>query len=113
MPTPNATQILLSSIDRDFANIFGRGTHAAPVPVRSVERYQPFVRDSVPDELLVRANLPTPALTLLTGEAHVVVVVIATAGDHSAMRAGDTLCLNANDTVRLVDIVKPAQVRAR
>jgi hypothetical protein len=107
MQTPSLQQHL----EQHFTQVFSRAaTSAAPVPLSSVDPHQPFIRDCAPHELLVRACYPTPGYT---GPGGINVVVIGSIEHTNGRRAGDVLSLNGTDTVRLVDIVQPAKVRAR
>ncbi len=113
MPTPEIN----SQIDEIFHQQFGRNTHAAPVAVSKVQANQPFIRDATPNELLIRAFFPTESNGFREDAVpfgnQYRVVVIGSADEPRARKAGDIFYMEGRETVRLVEIVQPAKVRAR
>lgn len=80
-----------------------------PVPLRTVAFGQPFVIDNTPGLLFARMRGAPPNSDIVPA------VVIACMPDeaHASDALGSVYALQASDTVRPVDITRPAQVTVR
>lgn len=112
----NAAATLDAQFDQQFkaavkhASRQCAGHHAAPIFARDVQPGEHFIIDSAPFVLYVRAYFL---------DAHpdsfnsVPVVVIAAANGTTHVQVGCISNLSPIQTVRLVDVIGPLQVRAR
>jgi hypothetical protein len=113
LPASIATA-LGQQFDREFAGSAppargSRNAHAAPVYLRDVAHGQAFILDSDPRLLYVRLQLADGSHT-----PHALPVVVIAVLDAAAPESsGSVHVLEPLRTVRLVDVVRPIQVRAR
>ena len=113
LPASIATA-LGQQFDREFAGSKppargSCGAYAAPIFLRDVEHGQAFIIDSEPQLLYVRARFGDQVLRQPT--IPVVVIAAMDAAEHA--NVGRIADFEPLVTVRLVDIVRPIQARAR
>jgi hypothetical protein len=109
----SAQPIAQLSIDTAFDHALAGATardSAALVPVARVAYGQPFIRDSAPHELLVRAT----QVAFVEDDDIAVVVIAADRFDpHDPPPIGRVFAINRKHTVRLVDVLRPLKTEAR
>lgn len=107
-----------ATLNSQFAREFGcatnpaaspRAGYAAPIYLRDVEYGQHFIFDSEPHTMYVLAQFGFGKYT----DGQIAVVAIAAAAQEGHVKVGTISEHMPLQTVRLVDVLSPLQVRAR